>query len=33
VVGDLIDDLLAGRASLRISDLKSRDPLVVDRHH
>ena len=31
VVGDLIDDLLAGRASLRINDLKSRDPLVIDR--
>ena len=31
VVGDLIDDLLAGQASLRISDLKSRDPLVIDR--
>jgi len=31
VVGNLIDDLLAGRASLRISDLKSRDPLVIDR--
>ncbi|MCK4617183.1 MAG: HRDC domain-containing protein, partial [Pirellulales bacterium] len=31
VVGDLIDDLLAGRASLRVSDLKSRDPLVIDR--
>ena len=30
VVGNLIDDLLAGRASLRISDLKSRDPLVID---
>lgn len=30
VVGSLIDDLLAGRASLRISDLKSRDPLVID---
>jgi ribonuclease D len=31
VVGDLIDDLLAGRASLRISDLTSRDPLMIDR--
>lgn len=31
VVGDLIDDLLTGRASLRISDLQSRDPLVIDR--
>ncbi|MBT3212569.1 MAG: ribonuclease D [Planctomycetaceae bacterium] len=31
VVGDLIDDLLAGKASLRISDLTSRDPLVIDR--
>ena len=31
VVGDLIDDLLTGRASLRISDLQSRDPLVINR--
>jgi ribonuclease D len=31
VVGSLIDDLLSGRASLRIGDLKSREPLVIDR--
>lgn len=31
VVGDLIDDLLNGRAALRINDLHSRDPLVIDR--
>jgi ribonuclease D len=30
VIGSLIDDLLAGRASLRVSDLKSRDPLVIE---
>lgn len=32
VVGDLVDDLLAGRASLRIGDIRSHDPLVIDRH-
>jgi ribonuclease D len=32
VVGDLVDDLLAGRASLRIGDVRSHDPLVIDRH-
>jgi len=31
VVGDLVDDLLAGRASLRIGDLRSHDPLVIER--
>jgi ribonuclease D len=31
MVGSLVDDLLAGRASLRIGDLKSPDPLVIDR--
>jgi len=31
VVGDLVDDLLAGRASLRIGDVRSHDPLVIDR--
>jgi len=31
VVGDLIDELLNGRAALRINDLHSRDPLVIDR--
>jgi ribonuclease D len=32
VVGDLVDDLLAGRASLRIGDIRAADPLVIDRH-
>ena len=32
VVGELVDDLLAGRASLRIGDIRSHDPLIVDRH-
>ncbi len=32
VVGALVDDLLAGRASLRIGDIRSNDPLVIDRH-
>ncbi len=32
VVGALVDDLLAGRASLRIGDVRSHDPLVIDRH-
>jgi ribonuclease D len=32
VVGALVDDLLAGRASLRIGDIRSHDPLIVDRH-
>jgi hypothetical protein len=31
VVGDLVDDLLAGRAALRIGDIKSHDPLVIER--
>ncbi|MFM8891500.1 MAG: HRDC domain-containing protein, partial [Planctomycetia bacterium] len=31
VVGDLVDDLLSGRASLRIGDIRSHDPLVIDR--
>jgi len=31
VVGSLIDDLLSGKASIRIGDLKSHDPLVIDR--
>ena len=31
VVGDVVDDLLAGRASLRIGDVRSHDPLVIDR--
>jgi len=30
-VGELVDDLLAGRATLRISDVRSNDPLVIDR--
>lgn len=32
VVGDLVDDLLAGRASLRIGDIRAQDPLVIERH-
>jgi len=32
VVGALVDDLLAGRASLRIGDIRSHDPLIVERH-
>ncbi len=32
VVGSLVDDLLAGRASLRIGDIRSHDPLIVERH-
>jgi len=31
VVGDLVDDLLSGKASLRIGDVRSHDPLVIDR--
>jgi ribonuclease D len=31
VVGDLIDDLLSGKAALRVGDLTSSDPLVIDR--
>jgi ribonuclease D len=31
VVGDLIDDLLAGKAALRVGNLNSSDPLVIDR--
>ena len=31
VVGDLVDDLLAGRAALRIGDVRAHDPLVIDR--
>ena len=32
VVGSLVDDLLSGKASLRIGDVRSHDPLVIDRH-
>jgi len=32
VVGSLVDDLLSGKASLRIGDVRSPDPLVIDRH-
>jgi ribonuclease D len=32
VVGSLVDDLLSGRASLRIGDVRSHDPLVIVRH-
>ena len=32
VVGSLVDDLLSGKASLRIGDVLSNDPLVIDRH-
>ncbi len=31
VVGELIDDLLSGKAALRVGDLSSSDPLVIDR--
>jgi ribonuclease D len=31
VVGDVVDDLLSGRASLRVGDLRAHDPLVIDR--
>lgn len=31
VVGSLVDDLLTGRAALRIGDIKSHDPLVIER--
>jgi ribonuclease D len=31
VVGDVVDELLAGRASLRIGDVRAADPLVIDR--
>jgi len=31
VVGSLVDDLLAGRAALRIGDIRSHDPLVIER--
>jgi ribonuclease D len=32
VVGSLVDDLLAGRAALRIGDIRSSEPLVIERH-
>jgi ribonuclease D len=31
VVGDVVDDLLSGKASLRIGNIRSHDPLVIDR--
>ena len=31
VVGSLVDDLLAGRAALRIGDIRSAEPLVIER--
>jgi len=31
VVGDLVDDLLSGRAALRIGDIRAHDPLVIER--
>ncbi len=31
VVGSLVDDLLEGRAALRIGDVRSHDPLVIER--
>jgi ribonuclease D len=31
MVGPLVDDLLSGRAALRIGDVRSNDPLVIDR--
>ncbi|NBW96038.1 MAG: ribonuclease D [Planctomycetia bacterium] len=30
-VGPLVDDLLSGRAALRIGDIRAHDPLVIDR--
>lgn len=30
-VGPLVDDLLSGKASLRIGDIRAHDPLVIDR--
>ena len=32
VVGSLVDELVEGRASLRIGNIRSHDPLVIDRH-
>jgi ribonuclease D len=32
VVGSLVDDLLTGRAALRIGDIRSPEPLVIERH-
>ena len=32
VVGSLVDDLLSGRAALRIGDIRSSEPLVIERH-
>ena len=31
VVGDVVDDLISGKASLRIGNIRSHDPLVIDR--
>jgi ribonuclease D len=31
VVGEVVDDLLSGKASLRIGNIRSHDPLVIDR--
>lgn len=31
VVGPFVDDLLSGRAALRVGDLRSNDPLVIER--
>jgi ribonuclease D len=31
LVGPLVDDLLSGRAALRIGDVRSHDPLVIER--
>jgi ribonuclease D len=31
VVGELVDDLLTGRAALRIGDVRSHDPLIIER--
>ena len=33
VVGQLVDDLLAGRAAIRIGDVRAHDPLIVERIH
>lgn len=31
VVGSLVDDLLAGRAAIRVGDIRAHDPLVIER--
>jgi hypothetical protein len=31
MVGPLVDDLLSGKAALRIGDVRAHDPLVIER--